>query len=149
MQGDKVMCTANKTINIIKDGTVMSDSTFTIHITYNESLTVKELSQVLDFTNKAINDINRENGMKNNVKLGKEYAAEVVGVDSGSIVMHILTYFVSPVALSILANFLYDRLKNIGAKKEKGAILNDSGYPISISVNGENNLIELNITKQN
>ena len=142
------MNAADKSITIIKDGTVMSESTFTIHIGYNDPLTVRELSQVLDFTNKAINDINRENGIKNNVKLGKEYAAEIVGVSSGSIVIEILTHFVSPIALSILANFLYDKLKNVGAKKEKGKIINDSGYPISISVNGDNNLIELNITKQ-
>ena len=142
------MNAADKSITIIKDGTVMSDSTFIIHIGYNDPLTVRELSQVLDFTNKAINDINRENGIKTNVKLGNEYAAEIVGVSSGSIVIEILTHFVSPIALSILANFLYDRLKNVGAKKEKGKIINDSGYPISISVNGDNNLIELNITKQ-
>lgn len=84
------MNAADKSITIIKDGTVMSDSTFIIHIGYNDPLTVRELSQVLDFTNKAINDINRENGIKNNVKLGKEYAAEIVGVSSGSIVIECL-----------------------------------------------------------
>ena len=136
-----------KTIQIIKEGEVLPESPITIHINYNESLTLKELSTALDLINKAINDVNRESGIKNNTKLGKEYAAEVAGVDSGSIVLHILTYFVAPVALSMLANFLYDRLKTIGAKKKKKSIKEDSGYPISISVNGDNNLIELNITK--
>ena len=97
----------------------------------------------MDRINKAINDVNRDNGIKDNAKLGKEYAAKVAGVDSGSIIVHILTYVVAPVALSVLANFLYDRLKTIGAKKEK----EDGAYPISISVNGNNNLIQLNITK--
>ena len=136
-----------KTIQIIKEGEVLPESPITIHINYNESLTLKELSAALDLINKAINDVNRESGIKDNAKLGKEYAAEVAGVGSGSIVLHILTYFVAPVALSMLANFLYDRLKTIGTKKEKKSIKEDSGYPISISVNGDNNLIELNITK--
>lgn len=137
------MDTAEKAIQIINEGQIKSKSPVTVHINYNASLTLKELSDTLDRINKAINDVNRENGIKNNAKLGKEYAAEVAGVDSGSIVVHILTNFVAPVALSVLANFLYDRLKSIGVKNEK----NDAGYPISINVNGDNNLIELNITK--
>ena len=137
------MDTAEKAIQIINEGQIKSKSPVTVHINYNASLTLKELSDTLDRINKAINDVNRENGIKNNAKLGKEYAAEVAGVDSGSIVVHILTNFVAPVALSVLANFLYDRLKSIGVKNEK----NDAGYPISINVNGDNNLIELTITK--
>lgn len=96
--------------------------------------------------NKAINDINRENGIKDNAKIGKEYATEVTGVDSGSIVIHILTNFAVPVALGVLGNFLYDRLKSIGAKKEKNQIIQETAYPISINVNGNDNLIDLNIT---
>lgn len=137
------MCKEEKSIQIINEGEITTQSPITIHINYNESLTLKELSDALDRINKAINDINRDNGIKDNAKLGKEYAAKVAGVDSGSIIVHILTYVVAPVALSVLANFLYDRLKTIGAKKEK----EDGAYPISISVNGNNNLIELNITK--
>ena len=141
------MSTKEKAVQIVTDGEITPESPITIHIDYNESLTLKELSDALARINTAINDVNREFGIKNNAKLGKEYAAEVAGVDSGSIVVHILTYFVAPVALSVLANFLYDRLKNIGAKKEKKPIKEDAGFPISISVNGDNNLIELNITK--
>ena len=137
------MCKSEKCIRIITEGEITTQSPITIHIDYNESLTLKELSDALDRINKAINDVNRDNGIKDNAKLGKEYAAKVAGVDSGSIIVHILTYVVAPVALSVLANFLYDRLKTIGAKKEK----EDGAYPISISVNGNNNLIQLNITK--
>ena len=141
------MSTEEKTIEIINEGSVMSKGPITIHIIYNERLTLKEFSEVLDLINKAINDVNRENGIKNNAKLGKEYAAEVTGVDSGSIVVYILTNFITPIALSVLANFLYDRLKNIGAKKDGKSIKEDTRYPIAISVNGNNNLIECNITK--
>ena len=133
-------------INIISDRSIQQKELITIHIDYNESLTLKELSEVLDLINKAINDVNRENGIKNNATLGKEYAAEVAGVDSGSIVVHILTNFVAPVALSMLGSFLYDRLKNIGAKKEK-QVKTDTAYPISINVNGNDNLIEFVVTK--
>ena len=109
----------NKMVNIISEGQVVKKESVTLHIGYNESLTLKELSEILDLINKAINDINRENGIKDNAKIGKEYATEVTGVDSGSIVIHILTNFAVPVALGVLGNFLYDRLKSIGAKKEK------------------------------
>lgn len=134
-------------INIISDRSIQQKELITIHIDYNESLTLKELSEVLDLINKAINDVNRENGIKNNATLGKEYAAEVAGVDSGSIVVHILTNFVAPVALSMLGSFLYDRLKNIGAKKEKNQVKTDTAYPISINVNGNDNLIEFVVMK--
>jgi len=147
MQAGEVMESNNKMVNIISEGKAMSKESVTLHIGYNESLTLKELSDILDSINKAINDINRENGIKNNAKLGKEYATEVTGVDSGSIVIHILTTFVTPVALGVLGNFLYDRLKSIGAKKEKNQIITETAYPIFINVNGDDNLIELNITK--
>lgn len=141
------MNTEEKAIKIINEGLILPKTPITVHIDYNEALTLKEFSEVLDLINKAINDVNRENGIRNNAKLGREYAAEVTGVDSGSIVVNILTNFVAPVALSVLASFLYDRLKNIGAKKENRAVIDDTGYPISISVNGDNNVIEFNITK--
>lgn len=137
----------NKMVNIISEGQVVEKESVTLHIGYNESLTLKELSEILDLINKAINDINRENGIKDNAKIGKEYATEVTGVDSGSIVIHILTNFAVPVALGVLGNFLYDRLKSIGAKKEKNQIIQETAYPISINVNGNDNLIDLNITK--
>ena len=52
-----------RAIEIIKEGTITSKAPVTIHITYNESLTLKEFSDVLDLINKAINDVNREYGM--------------------------------------------------------------------------------------
>ena len=136
-----------KTIRIINDGIIKPEIPITIHMSYNESLTLKELSELLDSINKAINDVNRKYGIKSNTLLGKEYAAKVAGVDSGSIVVHILTCFIAPVALSILANYLYDRLKTFGAKKEKKTIKTETAYPIIIYVYGSDCLIEFNITK--
>ena len=136
-----------KTIEIINEDEVIGKTPITIHIKYDEALTLKEFSEVLDYINKSINDVNRKNGVKSNAKLGKEYASEVTGVDSGSIMIHILTNFVAPVALGILANYLYDRLKDLGAKKKGKSIIEETRYPISIDVKGDNNLIEINITK--
>lgn len=148
MQGDKIMSTEEKTIHVRNEGTVIPNSLFTIHIRYDETLTLKELSEALELINKAINDINRQSGI-NNSKLGREYAAKVDGVSSGSIVVNILAHLVQPVALSMLASFIYDRLKSIGAKKRKNLINEDVGYPISMSVYGNNNLIEINIKNSN
>ena len=131
----------------INEGLIIPKAPVTIHIKYNESLTLKELSEVLDLINKAINDVNRDNGIRNNAKLGKEYAAEVAGVDSGSIVLHILTNFVSSIALSILADYVYDRVKYIGAKKTRNQATADTTYPVSISVNGNENIINVYIIK--
>lgn len=137
----------NRKIIVINDSLVKSKEIITIHIICNESLTLKELTETLNFLNRGINDVNRENGIKSNVLLGTEYAAEVSKVEHGSIVLQILTNFVAPVALSILGNFLYDRLKNIGAKKEKRQEKTDTAYPIAININGNENVIEVNITK--
>jgi hypothetical protein len=131
----------------ISNDTVLQNEQVTIHIDYTAPLTLKELSEILDLTTKAINNVNRASGMKNNSKLGTEYAPEVSGVESGSIVIHILTNFFAPIALSMMANYLYDKLKCIGAKKENGKINLDTAYPISINVNGNDNLIELHIMK--
>ena len=98
--------TMEKKIKAKKEEITVSNNPVTIHIKYNESLTLKELSKVIYLINLAINDINRDNGIKDNAKLGKSFAAEVIGVDSGSIVLHIITHFVAPVALGILANYL-------------------------------------------
>ena len=135
-----------KAINIINDNLVMPKDSVAFHISYNESLTLWELSEVLGLVNKALNDVNREKGVNNKI-IGKEYAARVTGVDSGSIIIYVLANFVTPVALSLLANFLYDRLKSIGLKKDKNQTEADTAQPIVITVNGNDNLIELNITK--
>ncbi len=136
-----------KPISVINEGSIMPKDPVTIHIRYTESLTLKELSDVLDLLNKAINDVNRENGIKNNAILGREYTTEVTGVGSGSIIVYILSNLVVPIALSIFGNYIYERLKNIGAKKENKQIKTDNAYPVSISVDGSNNVIELYILK--
>lgn len=139
-----------KKIKINNDTEVQSNDNIVIHISYNEMLSLKELSEIIDNINKAINDVNRSNGVKANTDLGQKYASKVSGVEAGSIVLHILVNFVSPVALGMLGNFLYDRLKNIGVKKKdknNQTRCPEKEYPISINVNGNENLIELHIDK--
>ncbi|QOS39381.1 hypothetical protein DYE49_02485 [Treponema rectale] len=88
-------------IRIINDGSVMPNDSVT---------TLKKLSKVFDLANKAINDINREKGVTN-AQIGKEYAAFVTGVDSGSIIVHILTNFVAH-CFECLGEFLTRQDKN-------------------------------------
>lgn len=104
-------------ITIKSDREINSDECVKMHFDYSNYLTLKELSEVLDFVNKAINDVNRGNGIKNNVQIGQEYASKVSGVDAGSIVVDILINLVQPVALSILASYIYERLRKL---REKG-----------------------------
>lgn len=134
-----------KRITILNDDAIESGDRIKLHVTYSNNLTLKELSEILDLTNKAINDVNREKGI-NNVIIGREYAPEVSGIESGSIVLHIVLQFVTPVALSVLANFIYDRLTRKNKKKDNKQ-LSEEYYPISISVNGSNNSIDIHIEK--
>ena len=131
--------------DVIEESTTKKE--ITIHIDSNELLTLKELSEILDIINKTINYINRENGIKSNAKIGKEYAAEITGVDHGSIVINMLVNFVKQISLSVLADCLYERMKKIWSKKEKKTGDGDIKFPIYINVNGSGNLIDINITK--
>lgn len=133
-----------KKITILNDDAIESGERIKLHVTYNNNLTLKELSEVLNLTNKAINDVNREKGI-NNVIIGREYAPEVSGIESGSIILYIVLQFVTPVALSVLASFIYDRLTT--NKKKDNKQLSEDYYPISINVNGSNNSIDIHIEK--
>lgn len=74
-----------------------------VHLSYEDELALKELSELLDLINKSINDFNRSNGVNNNSRIGKEYSLQVKSVESRSIVVNLLINVVSPVLLSALA----------------------------------------------
>ena len=118
---------------------------FAIHISYNEALTLKELTFVLEQINKAINDVNRDNGVKSNNTIGTKYAPAIVGVESGSIILHIIANFVLPITLNVLANAISKRL--FEKKQEKTQKNADMDCHISINVTGNDNLIECKIIK--
>ena len=82
-------------------------------------LTLKELTEILENVNKSINDINRDNGVKSNALIGKDYSTKVSGIESGSIIISIFSTLVVPVTLSVLSNYIYDRLKKIIKIKKK------------------------------
>lgn len=131
-------------ISVSKDKTIELQGNVRIHLSYEDELTLKELSELLDLINKSINDFNRSNGVNNNSRIGKEYSTQVKSVESGSIVVNLLLNVVSPVLLSVLANYIYDRIKTLGKGKGSNTVLK---YPITINVNGDNN--ELNVLIDN
>ena len=135
----------NENIKIVSDQLIISDNEIKMHISYDDKLTLKELTEILDLTNKAINDINRENGVGNNATIGKKYATEVTKVEQGSIVLSMVMYFVVPVSTSILAAFLYDRFKTIGSKKNKPS---EEDCKVNIIVDGNNYNIDIHISKR-
>ena len=137
----------NKIIGTEKEYNSTRKEQIKIHIKYNSPLTLRELVEVLNLTNKSINDVNRENGVKSNIVLSREYAPEVYGVESGSIVLYVISNFVVPLAIGVLAGFIYERLKNFGAKKEKGKIIEGTGYLIRINTDENSNTIEIKIIK--
>ena len=132
-------------LQIITDTVIEKDGELIFHIAYDKQLTLKELSEVLDLVNKAINDSNREHGVKNNGILGKQYAPEVMAVNQGSVILNLLVYVVAPITTSVIGSFIYDRLTTLGhssAKKKSAVDEKDSlafiKYPISITVNANN-----------
>lgn len=120
---------------------INSNDQVRIHITYDEDLNLGDLSETLDLINKAVNDVNRENGASNR-KIGKEYSSKVSSVESGSIVLNVVLLVVVPIAVNMLSNAIYDRLKTLKQKKKKDAP-NEQKYPIS--VNGNRNEIHIHI----
>lgn len=116
-----------------------------IHITYDKELTLKELSEVILSVQQALNTINRESGIKNNAILGREYASIVSGVESGSIVLAVVLNIAIPVACSLVANCIYDRVKSIGVGGKKKDETAKGKYPIAVSVEGDSNSINIHI----
>lgn len=131
-----------KNILIENDFELKCQDRVKLHITYDTDLTLMELSDIISLVNQGINDINRDNGVSSNLKIGKEYPSTVSAVHSGSIVLEIVTNFVIPLTVSLLANYIYNQLKKNGAKGKRGKA---GKYPVSISVAGENNNVNIHI----
>lgn len=135
--------------NIMIDGDAQIEpgEHISLHITYDRNLTLKELVNVVDATNKAINDVNRANGISNQI-IGKNYTPVLFNVKSGSIVLEVVVPLVATVPLSVLGNFIYDRLKDAldGRKKEKkrDKDVHDE-HIISITVDGRSNNYDVTI----
>ena len=66
----------------------MENQNFGVHITYDQKITLKELSEVLNLINLSINDYYREKGI-NNFQIGR-LAPSVTGVKEGSIFFDIV-----------------------------------------------------------
>lgn len=81
----------------------------TIHITCNENIKLKDLSNLLDTINLSVNDYYRNNGIGNN-KLSK-YAAIVNKVGNGSILLEIAIDMFVPVTASMLAEYVLNRMR--------------------------------------
>lgn len=137
----------NKEITIKNDIELMSDDIIKIHFMYNNELSLKELSELLDLTNKAIHDFNRDNGAGNK-NIETTYPTKVKSVENGSVILNILINIVSPIMIGVLSNYIYDRIIMLGKKKKStdnpGNNKNPK-YPIYISVYGNENKIDINI----
>ncbi len=132
-------------ISVLEDRVLEKTSEVTLHFTYDKNLTLKELTEVLDMINKAINDFNRDNGIKSGNTLSKRYAAEVAGIKEGSLIIELLVSFAAGITTSVLGNYIFERLKKWGSKKkerpegnpaELGVDDVPAKFPISITVNG-------------
>lgn len=138
----------NRNVQIQKNLIIDNESEVSLHFTYDKNLSLKELSELLDLSNKAINDFNRNNGVKNNAALGKQYQAQVEVVKGGSVIITLLLTTVVPLSLGVLANYLYERIKTLGYKQRKESTeVQPCKYPIVIVVNDNN--IEIHISNNN
>ena len=123
---------------IENDVMLKNNDEVTLHFTYDDPLTLKELSELLDLSNKAINDLNRDNGVKGPSKFSNEYASKVTAVKEGSIEIDLMVSLVLPTVSSVIAGCIQERLKTWKKSKKKNEENNQGKYPHSIIVNGGN-----------
>lgn len=82
---------------------------FNIHITYNENIKLKDLSDLLNTINLSVNDYHRDNGVRNNEL--KKYAAVVNKVENGSIWLEIAIPVFKNLTADVLTEYVLPRLK--------------------------------------
>lgn len=134
-------------VSILKNGNLKNSDIVKYHITYDENLTIKELADVLEVMNKTINEINRNNGIKNNAKIGTQYAPTVSNVENGSIILDVFLQLFVPITTGIMANVLYDKLNDhFSTKTVKGVKVPKKGPSIKIVVDDKK--IEIKINKK-
>ena len=116
------------------------------HITYDEPLTVKEFTEILNAINMGINDANRSQGVTNSRQLGDEFAPRIEGVKEGSIILSVIIKCLGQIALSVIANYIFQRLEMKFGDKE-GRIghfgnltINIINFPITINISIGNRL---------
>lgn len=133
-------------IVVYNESVIEPGDTVCLHFEYDNNLKLKELVELLDLTNKAINSINKDKGISSNSVLGKKYSTEVKNVQEGSIVLNLVLQTASSIAISLLASYIYDKIKTIGFNK-KSKKTEEYKYPILISVNDNRNIYtNVNIT---
>ena len=81
-----------------------------------------------------------------NPVIGRHYSSRVSGVESGSIVVYIVTHMVVPVSLNLLACYIYDRLTKKNSKKDPDST---NRLNCDIDVYGDNNTININCDNDN
>lgn len=120
------------------DQLMLNQGKIKLHISYDSAITLKELSDTLDTVNKSINSINRENGITNNYVLGRYYAPRIESVESGSIVLNLLTNFVAPVALGLISNYIFNAMQKKGKKNKTIDINTEINGDIIINIHIHN-----------
>ena len=134
-------------IEVLSDSDLGMESSVTLHFTYEHDLTLRELADVLDLSCKAINDINRKNGITSTIALSKQYSTKVLAVKEGSAIFVLAVRYAEAIATSMFATYLYDRLKiwgqsskqrieQQGMDEDAKRNMPPAKYPISIIVNG-------------
>ena len=102
-----------------------------LHIKYNKNISIILLNDILANITKAINDINRQNGIGN--KIIGNYAPVINGVDKGSIIFDVVLFLATEIGLPILVSYISNR---INKKKE-----NDIKVNVNINTNENVNVI--------
>lgn len=143
LNGTKVIEMAEKLLNLFSSGGVapiVSRATFNIHVTYDESIKLKELSGLLNNINMSVNDYYRDNGVGSREL--SQYSPVVNNVKNGSIWLEIIIAVFSGITVELLAEFI---LKRIG-KDEKGASNNFDNIHIET---GDNCTVHIHINSSN
>ena len=82
-----------------------------IHITYNEALTLKELSELLHLINLSVNDYYRDNGVSN--QYIANFSPTIEKVKEGSIIFELLFPEFFDITAQIIAEYIIPRLRTM------------------------------------
>ena len=78
---------------------------YIIHLTYNKNLNLSSFNKICEIINASFNEVNRQNGVKNNKKIG-ELNPEITKFKEGSFILELLTNFIVPIASSVVVEIV-------------------------------------------
>ena len=109
-----------------------------LHIRYNKNISIVMLNDILSDINKAINDVNRDNGIGNRA-IG-DYAPVINTVEKGSIIIGLVLLLAKEIALPLLVDYIRNRFSKKHNNDINININANKNVNVSVRVDNDNNI---------